>query len=77
MMYNVIIKNIYPKQEGGCIMPRQNGMGPTGAGPMTGRGMGLCTKSSNLSGTRLGLGLGRRQGRGLGIRRGAGRCYYG
>jgi len=23
-------------------MPRLNGMGPTGAGPMTGRGMGLC-----------------------------------
>ncbi|MGF7060686.1 DUF5320 domain-containing protein [Brassicibacter mesophilus] len=51
-------------------MPRLNGMGPMGIGPMTGKGMGLCRKTtpSKLSG--MGLGTGRA------FRRGAGRCFY-
>jgi hypothetical protein len=30
------------KTKGGEIMPRGNGTGPAGLGPMTGRGMGYC-----------------------------------
>ena len=39
-------------------MPRQNGTGPTGMGPGTGRGMGPCGK-----GFGSGLGMGRGYGR--------------
>ena len=47
-------------------MPAQNGTGPTGEGPLTGRGMGQCNPNlpegtqSNIGG--LGLGRGRRGG---------------
>lgn len=45
-------------------MPRLNGTGPMGAGAMTGRGMGCCSKSN------AGLEFyGRRMGRGFGFRR--------
>ena len=50
-------------------MPRGNGMGPIGAGPMTGRSAGLCAGYAtpgfaNLAG-----------GRGLGVRIGRGRGF--
>lgn len=41
-------------------MPKFDGTGPLGQGPMTGRGMGLCGR---------GLGYGRGFGRGFGFRR--------
>ena len=44
-------------------MPRFNGTGPQGVGPMTGRGLGPCNG---------GLGL----RRGLGRGRGLGRCWW-
>ena len=52
-------------------MPGKDGTGPTGAGPMTGRALGLCTdteetKRGFFRGRGLGLGLGR--GRGFGRR---------
>jgi hypothetical protein len=57
-------------------MPRFDGTGPQGRGPMTGRGQGTCIIPVNrapqapaVSG--IGRGLGRAAGRGLG--RGAGR----
>ncbi|SKC81168.1 DUF5320 domain-containing protein [Maledivibacter halophilus] len=50
-------------------MPRNDGTGPLGNGPMTGRGLGLCN-----DGKAFGFGLGRR-GRGLGCRRGFGRGF--
>lgn len=46
-------------------MPRGDGTGPRGMGPMTGRGMGRCS-----SGVRRGLGLAVGLGLGLGLRRG-------
>ncbi len=42
-------------------MPRRNGTGPTGNGPMTGRGMGYCR-----GGIGYGMGRGAGFGRGLG-----------
>lgn len=42
-------------------MPRRDGTGPAGFGPMTGRGMGNCTNYSTI-----GYGMGRRFGRGCG-----------
>jgi hypothetical protein len=53
-------------------MPRRDGTGPTGAGPMTGKGFGLCT-SQNA--TRYGVGL--EMGPGLGFRRGFGGGGFG
>lgn len=60
-------------------MPRRDGTGPSGAGTMTGRGLGFCT-GSNLDKCSAGLGLGavlaiacRRglgRGNGRGFRRG-------
>jgi len=41
-------------------MPRQNGTGPMGTGPMSGRGMGPCGKGSGS-----GLGIGRGYGRAM------------
>jgi Family of unknown function (DUF5320) len=41
-------------------MPRFNGTGPLGQGPMTGRGLGLCSGS---------MAFGRGYGRGFGCRR--------
>ena len=42
-------------------MPRGDGTGPTGKGPITGRGMGRCT-ARGAAGIGLGLGLGCRRG---------------
>lgn len=42
-------------------MPRRDGTGPAGFGPMTGRGMGNCNNYSSI-----GYGMGRRLGRGCG-----------
>jgi uncharacterized protein DUF5320 len=57
-------------------MPRGNGTGPNGMGPMTGRGAGFCAGyvapgSANFIGGRGGMGFGR--GRGMGMGRGFGR----
>ena len=41
-------------KNGGVIMPRRNGTGPNGYGPLTGRRMGLCAR---------GLGYGQGYGR--------------
>ena len=51
-------------------MPRGDGTGPMGMGPMTGRGAGYCAGFPspgfmNPVGGRLGLGLGRGRGRGF------------
>ncbi len=46
-------------------MPRGDGTGPQGMGPMTGRGMGRCS-----SGVKRGLGLAVGLGLGLGLRSG-------
>jgi len=63
-------------------MPRFDGTGPMGQGPLTGRGLGNCVPQPNTSqrfpvlsglGQRLGLGLGRGAGRGAGLGRGLGR----
>lgn len=56
-------------KKGGEIMPRGNGMGPNGMGPMTGRGVGRCAGYAN-PGYMNGLGLGYGRGRGYG------RMYY-
>ena len=45
-------------------MPQQNGTGPTGQGPLTGRGMGPCGDGAPRGGGAR-LGLGRRLGRGF------------
>lgn len=55
-------------------MPRGNGMGPSGQGPMTGRGAGFCAGYNvpgymNQQGRR---GMGFRRGMGRGMGRGAG-----
>ncbi len=42
-------------------MPGRNGMGPTGGGSMTGRGMGFCTVG-NVERTSGGLGRGMNKG---------------
>lgn len=52
-------------------MPRGDRTGPEGMGPMTGRGLGDCSGSTN---TFYGRGFGRGCGRGFG--RGFGRGYY-
>ena len=49
-------------------MPRGDGTGPRGGGPMTGRGMGYCVEDNTL-----GFANPPYFGRGLGIRRGFGR----
>ena len=67
-------------------MPKFDGTGPQGQGPLTGRGQGQCTSTPTRPDQpvgffqRLGLGLGRRAGRGgragragRGGRRGGGR----
>jgi len=63
-------------------MPAQNGTGPEGNGPKTGRGMGRCgtgaAKNNNVGGTApqgRGSGRGRRQqngGQGRGLKHGGG-----
>jgi hypothetical protein len=49
-------------------MPRQDGTGPTGKGPKTGRGVGSCDTGSKS--TKRGFGKGQGSGRGIGRRRG-------
>jgi len=61
-------------------MPRGDGTGPGGLGPMTGRAAGYCAGYSvpgfmNPSGGRLGLGFGYGRGYGRGFGRGMGRGY--
>ena len=46
------------------IMPQRNGTGPTGQGPLTGRGMGPCGDGKPKT-QGPGLGLGRGRGRGF------------
>ena len=52
-------------------MPRGDGTGPAGQGPMTGRGLGYCAGYSTPGYTK-GPGLGRGWGRGFGYGRGLG-----
>jgi|APSaa5957512622_1039677.scaffolds.fasta_scaffold551606_1 hypothetical protein len=49
-------------------MPNQNGTGPEGKGPRTGRQFGKCTGTKPCPGKSrgIGLGIGRRSGQGLG-----------
>lgn len=54
------------------MMPRRDGTGPTGAGAMTGRGMGFCTGAGNAK-----YGIGRGPGFGPGCRRGYKRGFGG
>ena len=50
-------------------MPGKDGTGPTGAGPMTGRALGLCTDTEESKrGFFRGRGLGLGRGRGFGRR---------
>ncbi len=65
-------------------MPRGDGTGPGGYGPMTGRGLGYCAGYDTPGYTKgPGMGLGRGWGRGIGYgrglawRRGRGRGYGG
>jgi hypothetical protein len=54
-------------------MPGRNGMGPLGAGPMTGRGTGWCGGADarmDMPPRGPGFGMGRGRGRGNGWRRG-------
>lgn len=53
-------------------MPRRDGSGPVGQGPLTGRGLGNCTGVQN---TVYGYGRGLGMGRGAGCGRGFGRFY--
>ncbi|MDT8390653.1 MAG: DUF5320 domain-containing protein [Lentisphaeria bacterium] len=59
-------------------MPRGNGTGPNGMGPMTGRGAGFCAgfETAGFANPAPGYGMGRggrgMGGAGLGLRRGAG-----
>jgi hypothetical protein len=58
-------------------MPRRDGTGPLGAGPMTGRKLGLCTGASAIvCGAGLGLGLGLGLARRQGFGRGFGRRFF-
>lgn len=57
-------------------MPRLNGMGPAGMGPMTGRQLGNCEGAAGAgsgfgAGRGYGRGMGAGLGMGLGCRRGA------
>lgn len=58
-------------------MPRGDGTGPVGAGPMTGRGAGFCAGYSvpGYMNPGIGFGMGFGRGRGFGIRGGFGRGY--
>ena len=53
-------------------MPRRDGTGPMGVGPMSGRGLGLCVGESTI---KYGSGFGRGLGLGLACRRGFGRGF--
>ena len=59
-------------------MPRRDGSGPQGQGPLTGRGLGNCTGVQNTAygyGRGYGMGMGLGMGRGAGCGRGFGRFY--
>lgn len=64
-------------------MPRGDGTGPRGDGPMTGRGMGNCVvdlgKAAATVGSFIarGFGWGRGRGAGRGMGRGLGRMFRG
>lgn len=53
-------------------MPRFDGTGPQGAGPMTGRGQGRCNPNGSpyTTGSYMGMGSGQGSGRALGGGRG-------
>jgi len=53
-------------------MPAQDGTGPLGQGPLTGRGLGLCNTNAGIPLARRGFGRGRGLGRGMGLGRFAG-----
>ena len=53
-------------------MPRFDGTGPNGLGPMTGRGMGKCRRSLEERGCRFGFGRGFRRGDGCNFSESAG-----
>lgn len=57
-------------------MPRGDGTGPMGMGPMTGRALGYCAGAGGPGA--VGLGRGRASGRGFGRRlmRGPGTCFW-
>ncbi len=62
-------------------MPRGDGTGPAGMGPMTGRAAGYCAGYdrpgfTNPAGGRMGAGFGWGRGRGMGYGRGMGRWGY-
>ena len=58
-------------------MPRFDGTGPMGQGPMTGRGMGPCNPNARPGyGRGYGQGRGRGMGQGYGRGRGRGFCWY-
>jgi len=68
------------KKQGGIKMPRGDGTGPEGLGPMTGRAAGYCAGYdrpgfTNPGGRGLARGWGRGLGRGIGWRRGGWRGY--
>ncbi len=50
-------------------MPGQDGTGPMGAGPITGRGMGNCGRGLRGAGQGLGMGRGMGSGCGMGLGR--------
>jgi uncharacterized protein len=55
-------------------MPKMDGTGPKGEGPMTGRGMGDCKNAPKGAGRGNGQGAGQGAGRGQGRPRGRGRA---
>lgn len=78
---------VHFRREEVTTMPRFNGTGPNGMGPMTGRGRGPCNPSqaglgpgtssgfqTPVTGYGRGLGNGRGQGQGRGLGRGRGRA---
>jgi hypothetical protein len=56
------------------IMPFNDGTGPNGQGPRTGRGMGNCAGQGGVERGR-GLGHGRGRGRGRGVNAGQGNSW--
>jgi len=57
----VVVEEITKPNIGGIIMPRGDGTGPQGFGPMTGRGAGFCAgyEVAGFANRGYGLGLGR------------------
>jgi hypothetical protein len=58
-------------------MPRGDGTGPTGMGPITGRAAGRCAENETGGYANPGAGRGLGRGRGMGFRRGNGFPGYG